>query len=107
MTRPRASIVSALDTPYYHCINRCVRRAWLCGEDPLTGKSFEHRKPWMLARLKLLTEIFAIDLCDYALMSNHYFWWYASTQSGPSAMEVGQISCLLPRTHFLYNYMYN
>ena len=72
MTRPRSSLVSVLDTPYYHCINRCVRRAWLCGEDPLTGKSFEHRKPWMLARLKLLTDTFAIDLCAYALMSNHY-----------------------------------
>ena len=72
MTRPRSSLVSVHDTPYYHCINRCVRRAWLCGEDPLTGKSFEHRKPWMLTRLKLLTEVFAIDLCAYALMSNHY-----------------------------------
>ena len=72
MTRPRSSLVSVLDTPYYHCICRCVRRAWLCGEDPLTGTSFEHRKPWMLARLKLLTDVFAIDLCAYALMSNHY-----------------------------------
>ena len=72
MTRPRSALVSVLDTPYYHCICRCVRRAWLCGEDPLTGKSFEHRKPWMLARLKLLTDTFAIDLCAYALMSNHY-----------------------------------
>lgn len=72
MTRPRAALVSVLDTPYYHCICRCVRRAWLCGEDALTGKSFEHRKPWMLARLRLLTDTFAIDLCAYALMSNHY-----------------------------------
>jgi hypothetical protein len=72
MTRPRSALVSVIDTPYYHCICRCVRRAWLCGEDRLTGKSFEHRKPWMLERLKLLTDTFAIDLCAYALMSNHY-----------------------------------
>jgi REP element-mobilizing transposase RayT len=72
MTRPRSALVSVSDTPYYHCICRCVRRAWLCGEDRLTGKSFEHRKPWMLKRLKLLTDTFAIDLCAYALMSNHY-----------------------------------
>ena len=37
MTRPRASLLSVADTPYYHCIGRCVRRAYLCGEDVVTG----------------------------------------------------------------------
>lgn len=72
MTRPRASLVSIADTPYYHCINRCVRRAFLCGQDPVSGVSFEHRRQWILERLELLTRTFAIDLCAYALMSNHY-----------------------------------
>lgn len=72
MTRPRSMLVSASDTPYYHCIGRCVRRAFLCGKDPVTGKSFDHRKQRILERLALLTEVFTIDLCAYALMSNHY-----------------------------------
>lgn len=72
MTRPRSSLVSVSDTPYYHCIGRCVRRAFLCGRDPVSGKSFDHRKQRILERLALLTEVFAIDLCAYALMSNHY-----------------------------------
>ena len=72
MTRPRSTLVSVSDTPYYHCIGRCVRRAFLCGKDPASGKSFEHRKQRILERLALLTEVFAIDLCAYALMSNHY-----------------------------------
>jgi len=72
MTRPRAMLVSASDTPYYHCIGRCVRRSFLCGKDPVSGKSFDHRKQLILDRLALLTEVFAIDLCAYALMSNHY-----------------------------------
>lgn len=72
MTRPRAAIVSVNDTPYYHCIGRCVRQAFLCGKDPVSGKSFDHRKKRILERLKLLTEVFAVDLCAYALMSNHY-----------------------------------
>ena len=72
MTRPRSTLVSVADTPYYHVIGRCVRRAFLCGEDALTGRSFSHRRHWMLNRLKLLTETFSIELCAYALMSNHY-----------------------------------
>lgn len=72
MIRPRHTLVCASVTPYYHVIGRCVRRAHLCGNDTLTGKSFDHRRDWILSRLKTLTEIFAIDLCAYALMGNHY-----------------------------------
>jgi len=72
MTRARSSLVSVADTPYYHCICRCVRRAFLCGEDPVSGRSFSHRRQWVLERLRLLADVFAIDLCAYALMSNHY-----------------------------------
>jgi REP element-mobilizing transposase RayT len=71
MATPRRLQVSPEATPYYHCISRCVRRAYLCGEDRLTQRRFDHRKQWLVERLQELTGIFAIDLCAYAVMSNH------------------------------------
>ena len=72
MTQPRSQLVLPSRTRYYHCVSRCVRRAWLCGEDDYTGENFDHRKPWLLERLTLLGEVFAIRIAAFAVMSNHY-----------------------------------
>ena len=72
MATARHSIVSLAITSYYHCTSRCVRGAFLCGKNKKTGTNYKHRKRWLEKRLVKLADIFAIQLCSYAIMDNHF-----------------------------------
>ncbi len=61
MPAPRSVLVSLEDTPWDHVYCRTVRRAWLCGEDALSGMNFDHRRGWIAERIAQLAAIFAID----------------------------------------------
>ena len=44
----------------------------MCGDDKLSGRSYEHRRGWIVDKIKALSAIFCINICAYAVMSNHY-----------------------------------
>lgn len=69
MTQKRASLISLTDTPYYHCVSRCVRRSFLCGVDSYSGQSYEHRRAWVEERLLNLSSVFAIEFIRNILVS--------------------------------------
>ena len=72
MTQSRSTLVDSENPGFYHLFNRCVRRAWLCGLDPLTERSYEHRRAWVEERITSLSRIFAVEVFSYVVMSNHY-----------------------------------
>ncbi len=67
----RGEYVNPNEVQILHLVNRCVRRAYLCGDDPVSGQSFEHRREWIRQRLEFLAGVFAIDCLTYTIMSNH------------------------------------
>lgn len=71
MTYARSLLIPPGSAGTFHCVSRCVRRAFLCGEDRLTGRSFEHRRQWVEDRIHFLAEVFGVAIWGYAVMSNH------------------------------------
>jgi putative transposase len=97
MPKARKSQISLSDTPYYHCISRCVRRAFLCGEEQ--GKSYEHRRQWVEDRIHILSEVFTIGVCAYAVMSNHTHLVLHIDKVKAQALSTEEV---LQRWHTLY-----
>ncbi len=71
MTAARKTIVDVSAIGVYHCVSRCVRRAFLCGVDGYSGNNYEHRRSWIAGRLQELAKTFGIEVFTYAVMSNH------------------------------------
>ncbi len=71
MTIARSQLIDRERGGFHHIVSRCVRRAWLCGRDSLTGRDYSHRRGWIEKRLLLLTKAFSVQAYGYALMSNH------------------------------------
>ena len=93
MAIPRRDQIDSETPGYYHLISRCVRRAFLCGEDKETGINYDHRRQWIENRILELAEIFSIEVYAYAVMSNHYHLVVYSDPQAPhqwSDVEVAE-----------------
>ena len=66
----RAEVFDPNEIAIVHVMNRVVRRCFLFGDDPLSGKNFDHRKVWIEDQLRLEAACFGIDLLGLALMPN-------------------------------------
>ena len=49
-----------------------MRPAFRCGTDRYSVKCYEHRRVWIDALIRVLSSLFSIDVCAYAVLSNHY-----------------------------------
>lgn len=67
----RGEYLNPSEVQVVHAVQRCVRRAFLCGEDVVTGKSFEHRRAWIRERMEFLASVFGVDCLTYTVLSNH------------------------------------
>jgi len=67
MATPRRQLVDSSVSGVYHCVSRCVRRAFLFGG----AEGSAHRKAWIREYFEQATDVFAIQVLSFALMDNH------------------------------------
>ena len=85
MTTARSQIVVEGEVGVYHTESRCVRRAFLCGLDKLTGQNFEHRRGWVESRLAFVaTDAFSVDILSFSILENH---WHGVLRTRPDLAE--------------------
>jgi hypothetical protein len=68
----RAEVYGADEIAVVHVVNRVVRRCFLMGDDPVSGRNFDHRKQWIEDELEKLAGAMGIDLLGFAILSNHF-----------------------------------
>ena len=80
----RAEVFDPSEIAIVHVMNRVVRRCILFGDDPISGKNFDHRKVWIEDQLRLQAACFGIDLLGFAILPNHF---HLILRSRPDCVE--------------------
>ena len=80
----RAEVFDPSEIAFVHVMNRVVRRCFLFGDDPISGKNFDHRKVWIEDQLRVQAACFGIDLLGLAILPNHF---HLILRSRPDCVE--------------------
>jgi len=80
----RCEIFDPREVTVVHVMTRVCRLCFLLGNDPVSGKSFDHRKGWIENELKRLAATMGIDVLAFACLSNHF---HLILRSRPDVVE--------------------
>ncbi len=85
MARPnRGDLIDPREVQIVHAISRSTRACWLFGDDPHSGKNYDHRKEWIVGLIKRFAANFGIDVLSYSVLSNHH---HQMLRSRPDVVE--------------------
>ena len=87
----RSEVFDPLEVAIAHVIQRCVRRCFLMGCDPDSGKNFDHRKQWLEDRLQHFAAYFGIDLLCFSILSNHFHLLLRSRPDVVATWDDGEV----------------
>ena len=84
MATPRKDVFDPHVVGMYHCVTRCVRQLFLLGRDKKARLENAGRWSYCELRLQTLAGIFAIDVLDFAMLSNHI---HTSLRNRPDVVQ--------------------
>ena len=90
--KPRYEVADPGEVQVFHAVQRCVRKAFLCGEDRFTGQSYEHRRGWIRDRLEFLASVFGVDCLTYTVLHNHLHLVLRSRPDVVAAWSDGEVA---------------
>ena len=96
----RAEVFNPNEVAILHVIGRVVRRCFLLGNDPVTGKNYDHRKIWIEDQLKQLAANFGIDLLSFAILSNHFHLILRARPDVVATWDVYEMRSLISKRRF-------
>jgi len=69
--RNRSSLINPDEITIVHAVAKTARNLFLIGQDHHLNSDFSHRKDWVFSIMEFQSSLMAVDVLDFAVMSNH------------------------------------